>query len=141
MYPMKRNAMDPSAYRTTIAHLRKGEAVVMFPEAHRVRELIGFHPGVAGIARRVEKTPIVPFVVLNSENLGVLRIVHHLFLGAPTEQPIIRFGLPFVLPPATEKRRSDQYQKDIKFIRDKVAALMPPDLIGGNELHVISKEK
>jgi 1-acyl-sn-glycerol-3-phosphate acyltransferase len=141
MYPIKRNALHPSAYRRTISYLRAGEAVVMFPEAHRVRELIGFHPGVAGIARRVEGTPIVPFCVLNSEDLGVLRIIRYLVEGAPKEKPTIRFGLPFVLPPATEKRRSDQYWNDAELIRDRVAALMPPHLIGGNDLYVVPRKK
>ena len=141
MYPIKRDAADPSAYRRTISYLRAGEAVVMFPEAHRARMLIGFHHGAAGIARRVEGIPIVPFVILNSENLGVLRIIRHLIEGAPEEKPTIRFGLPFFLPPATERRKSDQFRKDTKLIRGKVAALMPPHLIGKNELYVVPGKK
>ena len=113
----------------------------MFPEGHRHRELIGFHPGAASIARKIDGATIVPFAVFNSEELGVLRIIYHLFKGAPPEKPTIRFGEPFVLPPTTQQRRRYQYREDTELIRSRVAALMPPELIGRNELHKVTRRK
>lgn len=138
MYTVKRGSRDLKAYRQTLRNLQKGRAVVMFPEGHRSRELIGFHTGVASIARRIEGVRIVPFAVFNSENLGVLQIIRHLFKGPPACTPTIRFGVPFVLATTTHQQKRVQRLEDIRLIRSKVAALMPSELIGSNELYKVA---
>src|SRR4030067_2699414 len=51
MIILDRNSSDYDAFREARNVLKSGGALCMFPGAHRIREVIGFHPGVASLAR------------------------------------------------------------------------------------------
>lgn len=137
MFTIKRNISDLEAMRMAISVLKNGDAICMFPEGHRSKEVIGFHPGVAMIARRVPSAQIVPFGISNAEHLTVRKVIRNLDRGLPGKRPTIRFGPPFRLPP-TYLPTKQQREVDIDRIRREVLALLPPELEGKNELWVVN---
>ncbi len=136
-FTIKRNSSDIGAIRRAKTILESNIALCMFPEAHRSREVIGFHPGVASIARGVEHLQIVPFGITNADHLGVSTVIKNLHTGIKTgSRPTIRFGVPFQLP-TTHLPKRQQRSANVEMIRRKVLDLLPADMEGENVLHVV----
>ena len=123
--------------RRSLRIIKSGGVPCIFPEAHRSKTLIGFHHGISTLARWSEEVPIVPFAITGSDQLSVGTVLRNLHQGIQTEDPpTIRFGKPFTLPAANNRRSKDQRQTDTDFTRGKVMELMPAELIGENTLHI-----
>ncbi len=138
MFPIKRNSMDLKALRTARQVLESREALCMFPEAHRSKKVIGFHPGVSSLARTVDGVQIVPFGITDAEHLSTTTVLRNLPWGIESERkPKITFGEPFVLPRITHRRPKDQRKADVELMRSKVLEMLPEELAGENSLHVI----
>lgn len=137
MFTISRNTGDLAAMRMAISVLEAGDAICMFPPGHRSEKVIGFHPGVAMIARRVPSAKIVPFGVINAHRLTLDKVGLNLDRGIRTKNPpTIRFGQPFQLPSASLPTKQ-QREVDIDLFRRKVLDLLPPKLEGKNELWVV----
>ena len=136
-FTIKRNHSDTNAMKMALRIVGSGEALCVFPEAHRSRLLIGFHHGISTLARRSGGVPLVPFAITGSDQLSVGTVVRNLHRGIQTEDPpTIRFGKPFTLPAANNRRSKDQRQADTDLIRGKVMELMPTELIGEDTLYI-----
>lgn len=139
MFTVTRNSRDLTAMRKAQSVLQNGGAICMFPEGHRSVEVIGFHSGVATIARKIDGLKIVPFGITHSNisiggalrNLGITQL-------QPELKPTIVFGPAFELPPATSFSTSkDQRVADTVYIRQQVLDLLPKDLEGEDRLYVV----
>ncbi|OGY26943.1 MAG: hypothetical protein A2Z11_02735 [Candidatus Woykebacteria bacterium RBG_16_43_9] len=139
MIIIDRNSSDYGALREARYILKSSGALLMFPGAHRIREVIGFHPGVASLARCTDGVMIVPFGILHADHLGVSEVIRILFRGSKTkEKPTIRFGEPFKLPPAHLPSKQ-QREEDVATIRRRVLDLLPEDMEGENVLYVVER--
>jgi 1-acyl-sn-glycerol-3-phosphate acyltransferase len=119
--------------------LRREGAVCMFPEGHRTEDgkVMGFHPGVAMIARHAPNARIAPFGITNAQDLRFRTVVKNLDRGIHRKRkPTIRFGPSFQLPTASLPKRK-QRGKDVSLIRRRVLDLLPEGMEGADELYVI----
>lgn len=139
MITIDRNSSDYGAFRQARNVLKSGGAVCMFPPAHRAVKVGGFHPGIASLARCIDRVRIVPFGILHAEDLGVGEVLRILIRGPRSQEtPTIRFGQSFQLPPAHLPRKQ-QREEDVGTIRRSVLDLLPKDMEGEDSLWVVKR--
>jgi|SRR3989344_188461 len=140
---INRNTGDLETMRMVENILERGDTACMLPEGHRsgqTGKVIGFHPGVAVIARHVPSARIVPFGITNASHLTVGKVVKNLDRGIHRRnKPTIKIGRPFQLPPAHLSKR-EQREVDVTFIRRQVLNLLPPELEGEDILYVVGQQ-
>ena len=140
---INRNTGDLEAVKMVENILERGDTACMLPEGHRsgqTGKVIGFHPGVAVIARHVPSAKIVPFGITSAGHLTVGKVVKNLDRGIHRRnKPTIKFGRPFQLPPAHLSKR-EQRDVDVTFIRRQVLNLLPPELEGEDILYVVGQQ-
>ena len=122
-FPVVRHTADRSALRFTLALLAAGEAVCVYPEGTRSRDL-QLHPPEAGagfLARRAG-APILPVATWGGENVlpTGARFPHR----TGTEVHLV-FGKPFHLPDEVMDN-----QEAAEFMMSKVAEMLPPQYRG-----------
>lgn len=126
-FPVRRGEADLGALRTAAAVVRRGEALMMFPEGTRSRNggLSRAHPGSAMIALRTG-APILPVAVTGTEALQWPR-----FFLRPRSIPYIRvvIGEPFTLD-RPDRARGDDVQAASDDMMRRIAALLPPEYRG-----------
>ena len=139
MIILDRNSSDYDAFREARNVLKSGGALCMFPGAHRTFEVIGFHPGVASLARCTDGVRVVPFGITHADHLSVREVIRILFRGPKTEErPTIRFGASFQLP-HSHLPSKQQREEDVTIIRRRVLDLLPPTMEGENVLYVVER--
>lgn len=122
-YPVVRHTADRSALRFTLSLLAAGEAVCLYPEGTRSRDL-KLHPPEAGagfLARRAG-VPILPVATWGGEN--VLPTGAKFPRRTGTEVHLV-FGRPFTL---TETGMDNQ--EAAEFMMSKVAEMLPAEYRG-----------
>ena len=132
-FPVKRDSFDRAAIRQAEDWLRRGMAVIMFPEGTRSPDarMIPALPGVALIASHMN-VPILPVCITGSQNLKNLTwcFLHH-------PRITVTIGRPFNLPPSNGKLTREQRHRLTNEIMGKIAALLPPECrgvyAGGND--------
>jgi len=126
-FPVRRGEADLGALRTAAAVVKRGEALMMFPEGTRSRNggLSRAHPGSAMIALRTG-APILPVAVTGTEALQWPR-----FFLRPRSIPYIRvvIGEPFTLD-RPDRARGDDVQAASDEMMRRIAALLPPEYRG-----------
>lgn len=138
MIILDRNSSDYDALREARRVLKGGGAICMYPPGHRSTEVIGFHPGVVGLARSTNGVRIVPFGILNADHLSVKEVIRESLRGnRALKEPTIRFGEPFQLTPMRPSEARKQRGADLELIRGRVLDLLPDGMEGENKLHVI----
>lgn len=123
-FPVKRGQIDRRAISHAIGLLKKGEVLVMFPEAARstTGSLQPAYSGSALIAAR-SKVPILPVGISGTENMKGFWYIRHPRID-------VRFGKPFHLPPP-EGKVTRQYLDDMTdLIMNRIAALLPEEYHG-----------
>lgn len=75
-FPVKRNSADMTAIRRSLAELKKGQVLCIFPEGGFVhgKALGRFHPGMAFLAI-LTGTPILPVAIIGAEPLPVKKVL------------------------------------------------------------------
>jgi 1-acyl-sn-glycerol-3-phosphate acyltransferase len=127
VFPVRRFEADLKALRRAVQVVRRGHALVMFPEGTRSKtgSMSRGHPGTAMVALR-SGAPILPVAVTGTE---VVRIPG-VFLR-PFRRTRVRLvvGEPFFLP-AIARPRGEDFDRCTDIIMSRVAALMPPQYRG-----------
>ncbi len=126
-FPVRRTEADLKALRRAVQVLRRGEALVMFPEGTRSRtgSMRKGQPGTAIVALRAG-APILPVAVTGTE---VVRLPSDFF--RPFRRIKIRMvvGQPFFLPPVNRPTPED-IAHCTDMIMGRIAALLPPEYRG-----------
>lgn len=126
-FPVRRTEADLKALRRAVQVLRRGEALVMFPEGTRSRtgSMRKGQPGTAIVALRAG-APILPVAVTGTE---VVRLPLDFF--RPFRRIKIRMvvGQPFFLPPVPRPTPED-IAHCTDMIMGRIAALLPPEYRG-----------
>ena len=126
-FPVRRFGADLKALRQAVRVLRKGQALVMFPEGTRstTGSMRRGHPGTAMIALRAG-APILPVGITGTE---VVRLPG-VFLR-PFRRIKIRVvvGEPFFLP-SVGRPGADDIKRSTDIIMGHIAALLPPQYRG-----------
>jgi len=119
VYPGRSNA---KTIRMIERYLAEGTAVGIFPEGTRspTARMIPANPGAALIAERTG-APILPVGISGTEKMRGKRW----YVKRP--QLIIRFGVPFYLPPGSGKLERDD---STSFIMEHIAELIPQEYHG-----------
>ena len=83
-FPVKRNSADMTAIRRSLAELKKGQVLCIFPEGGFVhgKALGRFHPGMAFLAI-LTGTPILPVAIIGAEPLPVKKGPLAVVIGKP----------------------------------------------------------
>lgn len=83
-FPVKRNSADMTAIRRSLAELKKGHVLCIFPEGGFVhgKALGRFHPGMAFLAI-LTGTPILPVAIIGAEPLPVKKGPLAVVIGKP----------------------------------------------------------
>jgi 1-acyl-sn-glycerol-3-phosphate acyltransferase len=115
-----REKADFQAFRSAIAHLKKGGLLGIAPEGTRNKDgsLIQAKSGVALLADRAD-VPIIPTAIIGTTNA----IRRMLTLQFP--KFIIRFGKPMRLPPIEREDREESLQRNTDEIMCQIASLLP----------------
>ena len=124
-FPLNRDGVDITAHRWSVAHLKSGGALALFPEGTRNPKGMGTaHPGVARLALST-KTRLLPVGITGTERLGsVLRVFN------PTGRIRMNIGEPFDLPPIEGKPGKAEMEAITAMIMRRIAALLPADYRG-----------
>ena len=111
-----RDAVDPRAVKTSVAVLRAGHAVGLFPEGTRGDgELHRFHHGAAYLAL-VTGAPVVPVTMLGTRVPG-----GSLNSVPPKGQPIhLWYGEPFRVEPRPWPRTTEQIRDTSALLRERM---------------------
>jgi 1-acyl-sn-glycerol-3-phosphate acyltransferase len=117
-YPVVRHSADRSALRFTISLLEAGEAVCLYPEGTRSRDLVMHAPeaGAGFIARR-SGVPILPVATWGGEK--VLPTGSRFPRRSGTDVHLV-YGEPFTLP-----EDGMDNQEAAEFMMSKVAEMLP----------------
>ena len=120
-FPVVRHSPDRAALRRAFDLLKRGHAVVLFPEGTRSEDgaLHRAEPGAGFIARH-SKSPLLPVAITGTQR--VLGRGHLVPRPAPVS---IRFGEPFTLPQASPGGRPMDHQQSADFLMSKIAELLP----------------
>lgn len=124
-FPVRRGRNDVSAIATSIAVVKKGKVLGMFPEGTRDRDR-GLTRGRNGAVRIALATgaPIVPCAVI-----GVGRLNREWMNPLRRPQVIMRFGKPIYFD-KTEGASAETLQKHTDTVMVAIAAMLPPELRG-----------
>ena len=124
-FPLKRNAVDMTAHRWSVAHLKSGGALALFPEGTRNPRGMGrAHAGVARLALTT-KVRLLPVGITGTERLGsVLRVFN------PTGRIRMSIGEPFDLPPVKGKPGKAEMEAVTTMIMRRIAAQLPSEYRG-----------
>jgi 1-acyl-sn-glycerol-3-phosphate acyltransferase len=126
-FPVRRFEADLKGLRRAVRAVRRGQALVMFPEGTRSRtgSMGQGHPGTAVVALRTG-APILPVAVTGTE---VVRLPGD-FLR-PFRRIKIRLvvGQPFFLP-SVGRPRAEDFDCCTDIIMSRIAALLPPQYRG-----------
>jgi 1-acyl-sn-glycerol-3-phosphate acyltransferase len=128
-FPLNRDAVDVTAHRWSVAHLKSGGALALFPEGTRNPRGMGqAHAGVARLALST-KTRLLPVGITGTEHLGsVLRVFN------PTGRIRMNIGEPFELPPIAGKPSKAELEAMTGMIMRRIAAQLPPEYRGEYQL-------
>jgi 1-acyl-sn-glycerol-3-phosphate acyltransferase len=137
--PVRRFSADMGALRAARNLLRRGEAVMMFPEGTRSKDA-RMHPALPGAAMvaLLADVPVLPVAVIGTDTVRLPRdLVGWLRGQRPHLQ--VTFGEPFALPMANADTRGAEEATDLMMRR--VAALLPEHYRGaygpGSEGHLV----
>lgn len=124
-FPLKRDAVDVTAHRWSVAHLQSGGALTLFPEGTRNPRGMGrAHAGVARLALTT-KVRLLPVGITGTERLGsVLRVFN------PTGRIRMSIGEPFALPHMEGKPSKPEMEAITTMIMRRIAAQLPPEYRG-----------
>ena len=83
-FPVKRNSADMTAIRKSLAELKKGQVLCIFPEGGFVhgKALGRFHPGMAFLAI-LTGTPVLPVAIIGAEPLPAKKGPLAVVIGKP----------------------------------------------------------
>ena len=125
-FPVVRHSPDRNALRRALGLLKRGEAVVLFPEGHRYEDgrLHRAEPGAGFIARH-SQAPIVPLAITGTER--VLRRGRRWPRRAPVS---MTFGRPFSLPERNPDGSRVEHQASADYLMEKIAELLPLEYQG-----------
>ncbi len=123
-FPVRRFSADMGALRAARNHLRRGDAVLMFPEGTRAGQDEGMRPALPGAAMvaLLAGSPVVPVAITGTDNI---RIPAVFFQWMTLRRPVFRveFGEPFEL--TKESAGTSQAEHSTDEMMRKVAALLP----------------
>ena len=121
-FPVRRFSADMGALRAARNLLRKGHAVLMFPEGTRSKDA-RLHPALPGAAMvaLLASSPIVPVAVSGTEAIHMPSIFFAWLLG---RRPRLRveFGKPFTFGPSNDARRAEQCTDEMM---RRIASMLP----------------
>lgn len=127
-FPVRRGEADLGAMRTANEVLKRGEALVIFPEGTRSGKKAALrraHPGTAIIAQRAG-VPILPVAITGSQHMGMpLMFLKPFRLWDIT----LTIGEPFTLP-KPDRLNAEAAQAGTDLIMAKIAALLPEQYRG-----------
>ncbi len=120
-FPVKRGEGDRQALRAADEQLKKGNAVVLFPEGtrSRTRMMAKGHAGLGMIALR-SGVPVIPVAIWGSENL----------LKKFGARITISYGTPMLLKPKGTKITREDIDNATEEVMRAIAAMMPPEYRG-----------
>ena len=121
-FPVDREGGDLKAIRTATEWVRRGDALVMFPEGRRSRTggLTPSHPGTGLIALRTEAT-ILPVAVIGTEGTPWPWFI---FLPFSIKHVHVTIGEPFRLP-SVQRINSETATQATDTVMRRIAALLP----------------
>ena len=126
-FPVRRFEADLKALRRAVHVIRRGQALVMFPEGTRSKtgSMGEGHPGTAIVALR-SGAPIVPVAITGSEVVRLPSAFFRPFRRAPIRLVV---GQPFFLP-AVSRPRAEDMEQSTDIIMSRIAGLLPPEYRG-----------
>jgi 1-acyl-sn-glycerol-3-phosphate acyltransferase len=126
-FPVRRFEADLKALRRAVHIVRRGEALVMFPEGTRSKtgSLSPGHPGTAMVALRAG-APILPVAITGTE---VVRLPGDFFRPFRRVKVRMVVGEPFFLP-SIDRPRAEDFERCTDIIMRRIAALLPPQYRG-----------
>ena len=126
-FPVRRFEADLRALRRAVQLVRRGEALVMFPEGTRSKtgSMTPGHPGTAMVALRTG-APILPVAVTGTE---VVRLPSVFFRSFRLVRVRMVIGEPFFLP-SISRPKAEDYERCTEMIMGRIAALLPPQYRG-----------
>jgi 1-acyl-sn-glycerol-3-phosphate acyltransferase len=126
-FPVRRFEADLKALRRAVQVVRRGQALVMFPEGTRSRtgSMGRGHPGTAMVALRTG-APIVPVAVTGTE---VVRLPSAFMRPFRRTNVRLVVGEPFFLP-SVGRPRTEDFERCTDIIMSRIAALLPAQYRG-----------
>ena len=126
-FPVRRFEADLKALRRAVQVVRRGQALVMFPEGTRSRtgSMGRGHPGTAMVALRTG-APILPVAVTGTEVVRLPRAFLHPFRRTRVRLVV---GEPFFLP-SVGRARAEDFDCCTDIIMSHIAASPPPQYRG-----------
>ena len=126
-FPVRRFEADLKALRRAVQVIRRGQALVMFPEGTRSKtgSMDRGHPGTAMVALRAG-APILPVAITGTE---VVRLPSAFFHPLRHIRIRVVVGQPFFLP-SVRRARADDFERCTDIIMGRIAALLPPQYRG-----------
>jgi len=126
-FPVRRFEADLKALRRAVQLVRRGEALVMFPEGTRSKtgSMTPGHPGTAMVALRTG-APILPIAVTGTE---VVRLPSTFFRPFHRVRVRMVVGEPFFLP-SVSRPKAEDYERCTEMIMGRIAAMLPQQYRG-----------
>jgi 1-acyl-sn-glycerol-3-phosphate acyltransferase len=126
-FPVRRFEADLKALRRAVQVVRRGHALVMFPEGTRSKtgSMGQGYPGTALVALRTG-APILPVAVTGTEGVRIPGVFLRPFRRTKVRLVV---GQPFFLP-AVGRPRTEDFDRCTDIIMSRVAALLPPQYRG-----------
>ncbi len=125
-FPVRRGGVGREAIGEAEKWIRRGVCVVMFPEGSRSKEarMKPALPGAVLIASRLG-VPVLPIGITGSDKIRNLKWAfwHH-------PRITVTIGKAFQLPETTGKLTREERYRQLDFMMQKVAALLPPEYRG-----------
>lgn len=126
-FPVRRFEADLAALRRATELLRRGLALMMFPEGTRSKTgtMAAGHPGTAILAMRAG-IPIVPVAITGTE---IVKMPSAFFRPFPRVKARVVIGKPFFLP-EVPRVNTEAAQRGTELIMTRIAALLPESYRG-----------
>lgn len=126
-FPVRRFEADLKALRRAVHVVRRGQALVMFPEGRRSRtgSMAQGHPGTAMVALRAG-APILPVAITGSEAVRLPGAFLRPFRRTKIRMVV---GQPFFLP-AVGRPNADDIKRSTDIIMGRIAEMLPPQYRG-----------